>query len=209
MIPVGGMLEKFFLFGPQVPFSQSFYSIGTKSHSLMLNLGLPFVTLIGSLLFLLPICLLTKKLGIRYFFFYRIYRKLREKLKFNFYLRMIFEIFIHLAITSLVNLYNVKQAWKEDSKWGDKLSVVLAFIFLAVIIIAPFWTAYIIRKHKNKLQSEEFTSKYGELTEGLKFENRYDSVWFLTRRLITAMIIVHFRGFGYFQIIFLTYLQTA
>ena len=64
---------------------------------------------------------------------------------------MIFEIFIDLAITSLVNLYNMKQAWKEDSKWGDKLSVVLAFIFLAVIIIAPFWTAYIIRKHKNKI----------------------------------------------------------
>ena len=52
-------------------------------------------------------------------------------------------------------------------------------------------------------------SKYGELTEGLKFEARYDSVWFLARRLITAMIIVHFRGYSYFQIIFLTYLQTA
>ena len=77
IIPVGGMLEKFFLFGPQMPFSQSFYNIGTTSHSLMLNLGLPFVTLMASLLFLLPICLLTKKLGTRYFFFYRIYRKLR------------------------------------------------------------------------------------------------------------------------------------
>ena len=77
IIPVGGMLNKIFLFGPQMPFSQSFYNIGSNSHSLILNLGLPFVTLMGSLLVLLPFCLLTKKLGTRYFFFYRIYRKLR------------------------------------------------------------------------------------------------------------------------------------
>ena len=85
----------------------------------MLNLGLPFVTLMVSLLFLPLIYWLTKKLGTRYFSFYRIYRKLRQKLKFNFYLRMILEIFVDLAITSLVNLYNVKQAWKEDGQWGD------------------------------------------------------------------------------------------
>jgi hypothetical protein len=122
---------------------------------------------------------------------------------------MFFELFLDLAITSLANLYNVKQAWMEDAQWGDKFSVVLAVLFTVVIIILPFWTAYIIHKHKNKFKSDEFVSKYGELAAGLKFEFRYDSVWFLTRRLISAMIIVHFRGLCYFQIMFLAYLQTA
>jgi hypothetical protein len=73
---------------------------------------------------------------------------------------MFFEIFLDLALNSLVNLYNTKQAWSKDGQWGDKLSVVLAILFVTGIIILIFWTAFIIRKHQYKLESEDFISKY-------------------------------------------------
>ena len=77
IIPVDWLLRKIFKFGPQKPFTQSFYNIGSYSHSLILNLGLPFFILVGSFLILIPFCLCTKKLGSHYFIFYKVYQKLR------------------------------------------------------------------------------------------------------------------------------------
>ena len=42
-----------------------------------------------------------------------------------------------------------------------------------------------------------------------KKEHYYNGLVFFARRLITAVILVTLRGYSYFQMIFLAYLQTA
>ena len=115
------------------------------------------------------------------------------------------EVYLDLTINTIVNLYNIKASWQKDSHSGDKLSAIIALIFIIAIISFTIWTAYILRKHKGQIDSSSFKTKFGELTDNLKSDRQYDTVFFLLRRILVAVIVVNLRGYGYFQIMFLAY----
>jgi hypothetical protein len=127
----------------------------------MLNLGLSFVVLVGSFLVLPPICWITYKLSNRFSLCDRVYRQLRARLQYNYYLRLILEVFLDLTINTIVNLYNIKASWQKDSQSGDKLSVVLAFVFIVAMIFFTLWTAYIIYRQKGYSDSISFKTQFG------------------------------------------------
>jgi hypothetical protein len=115
------------------------------------------------------------------------------------------EVFLDLTINTIVNLYNIKASWQKDSQSGDKLSVVLAFVFIVAIIFFTLWTAHIIYMQKGSSDSIAFKKKFGELTTDLKTDKQYVTTFFLLRRLVVAVIVVNLLDYGYFQIMFLAY----
>ena len=175
----------------------------------MLNLGLSFVVLVGSFAILPPICWIAYKLSNRFSYCDRVYKQLRARLQYNYYLRLILEVYLDLTINTIVNLYNIKASWQKDSHSGDKLSAIIALIFIIAIISFTRWTLYILHKQKGQLDSSSFKSKFGELIADLKSDEKYGTFFFLLRRLVVAVIIVNLQGYGYFQIMFLAYQQTA
>ena len=134
---------------------------------------------------------------------------LKSKLEYGYFIRMIFELYLDLAITSFVNLYCIKQSFDSLQLTGNMLSGVFTVIGTVLVALVPLYFTNVLLSNRDQIESPEFEQKYGQLTLDTKNDRYLNGLVFIIRRLITALILVCWKEQGYFQIIFLAYLQSA
>ena len=110
-------------------------------------------------------------------------------------LRLFFEGYLEICLSVFVSM--------TDLEWsGQNYSVVFNNIFSVltsfILVGLPIFIAIFYPVHVDKLDDEEFTQKYGNIYEGLVLDKSKDKrlvalfypFWFVTRRLIFAMICI-------------------
>ena len=134
---------------------------------------------------------------------------LKSKLEYGYYIQMVFELYLDLAITSFVNLYCIKQSFDSLKLTGNMLSGLFTVIGTIMVAFIPLYISNVLLKNRDHLESPEFEKKFGLLTLETKNDRYLNGLVFIIRRLFTALILVCLKDQGYFQIIFLAYLQSA
>lgn len=83
------------------------------------------------------------------------------------------------------------------------ISSLLAIIFMILISAYPIFISIVIFKNMNKLNNEEFLSRYGSLYDGLKTDCKLALLYnllYTIRRLILAIMIVILSDYPNLQI---------
>ena len=77
---------------------------------------------------------------------------------------------------------------------------VLNMVFISLVLIAPVYSEYIIRRNQGHLESTKFKEKYEIILEGKtkSLIQAMFTVYFLYRRLLSAIILVFFEQWPFF-----------
>jgi hypothetical protein len=159
----------------------------------MKNLGLLFVAIIG-LLIIIAFLLLMRLLAKKFELVDKIVTILSRKLFFNSILRALLEAYLKFSISTWISIK------KLDFSTIDTKEEI---INVAVILIFPAFTYFILHKYKNKLEDEDFKGRFESLY--LNINTQVDKsilmmTLFVTRRLIYAAAIVFLSGYTLSQI---------
>jgi hypothetical protein len=107
----------------------------------------------------------------------------------NFYFKFLFETFLELSISSLINLYSFSAA--NFSYIFDAMVEVVA---LGVVFLFPPWLLYFFHiNHKRFIKDEVFKSNFEALIENLNVHSNFytlNSFLFLFRRLLFGVTAV-------------------
>lgn len=171
-----------------------FQQTGYDSTNLMKNLGLLFIAIIGLVViiaFVLLMRLLAKKIEI----VNKIVTVISRKLFFNSILRALLEAYLKFSISTWISIK--KLDFSTIDTYEEKINVVMTFLFLAVILIFPAFTYFILHKYKSKLEDEDFKGRFESIY--LNVNTKIDKsilmmTLFVTRRLVYATAIVFLAG---------------
>ncbi len=108
ILPSERISSKLFKFGALIPLSDSFERFGFSSPFLIFNMGTSFFIFFGSIIVLpmvkwIGYCI-DKRYGKQHPKIQKYYLKLKSNLEYGFFIRMMFEMYLDLAVTSFVNL---------------------------------------------------------------------------------------------------------
>jgi hypothetical protein len=134
---------------------------------MMLSMGTSFFIFFGSILFL-PIIsaiasLIDRRYGEDYPRVQKWCRKVKSTLEYGYYIRMIFEVYLDLAINSFVNLYSLKYSFDSWSLTGDMASGIFTVIAVTIVALTPLVAGAFLIERKQHIESTEFVAKFGEL----------------------------------------------
>ena len=165
--------------------------MGTQSMRLTLYLGSIFIAMVLTCAISLfygityPCRKLDKVLG-------RIHKKMQANYYWQGIIRLIIEAFFDLCTGIMLSINDAR-----FNTGSDIFDFVLTCFFALVVIAAPVFTFFLLRKYDQRLDEEEFKTTYGSLTEGLyttghlgTSNTRIIVVWFFVRRIIIAVVIV-------------------
>ena len=91
----------------------------------------------------------------------RYYLKLKSNLEYGYFIRMMFELYLNLAITSFVNLCAINESFDTWTLTGNILSGVLAVIGTIIVAVVPLYLTNLLLSNRDNLDSEDFEQKYG------------------------------------------------
>ena len=121
---------------------------------------------------------------------------LHKKLLWNFVIRLLIELSLLLGFCCALT---VRYA-EFTGSFMTVIDVISAYIFIGVLTVLPFFIFFFYLKNFEKMNSEdeevaeEFEERYGSPLEGLKKENKssiFHSIWFILRRILFVMIVLH------------------
>jgi hypothetical protein len=166
----------------------------------MKNLGLLFVAIIG-LLIIIAFVLLMRLLAKKFELVNKIVTIISRKLFFNSILRALLEAYLKFSISTWISIKKLDFSTIDTKE--EIINVMMTFVFLAVILIFPAFTYFILHKYKNKLEDEDFKGRFESLY--LNVNTQVDKsilmmTLFVTRRLIYAAAIVFLSGYTLSQI---------
>jgi hypothetical protein len=96
---------------------------------------------------------------------HRINDTIKEKLLWNFVIRLILEGALDIAFAAYINLvygeFNIHL-------FGSWVNYVSAYILGGAVILLPVWILWFYLRNYEHLENEEFAEKYGAVYEGLK-----------------------------------------
>ncbi len=145
--------------------SDSFKRYGFSSSFLILNMGTSFFIFFGSTI-VLPMVkwigyYIDKRYGRHHPKIRRYYLKLKSNLEYGYFIRMMFELYLDLAITSFVNLCAINESFDTWTLTGNILSGVLAVIGTIIVAVVPLYLTNLLLSNRDNLDSEDFEQKYG------------------------------------------------
>ena len=160
LLPSERISSKLFKFGAIIPLSDSFQRFGFNSPFLILNMGTFFYLFFGSII-VLPMVkwigyFIDKRYGKQYPKIQKYYLKLKSNLEYGFFIRMMFEIYLDLAVTSFVNLCALNQSLDTWNLTGNILSGVFALIGTIIVAVVPLYFTNLLLSNRNNLESEVF-----------------------------------------------------
>jgi hypothetical protein len=134
----------------------------------------------------------------------KIHSKMRDYLLWNGTLKFIIAQFSPIIICCGINLYKL-DFQKMD---GTGVSSVISIVFIILSAISLIVIFLIIRKYSalKQMNSEEFLSKFGALTEGLRVKGWVCQIWnilIMVRWVITCVVLITLRDYNDMQIIVL------
>ena len=112
-------------------------------------------------------------------------------------MRLIFEGYIEMSLSVLLSLTDL--SW-DDANYAIINDNVYMIICCTIILTLPFYFFFYYRCRIKSMQDKEFMRRYGDIFEGLALSKSKDKrisaifypFWFVTRRLIFAMVVVCF-----------------
>ena len=160
LLPSERISSKLFKFGALIPLSDSFQRFGFNSPFLILNMGTFFYLFFGSIIVLpmvnwIGYCI-DKRYGKQHPKIQKYYLKLKSNLEYGFFIRMMFEIYLDLAVTSFVNLCALNQSLDTWNLTGNILSGVFALIGTIIVAVVPLYFANLLLSNRDNLESEVF-----------------------------------------------------
>lgn len=171
--------------------------LGYESQNFIINSGLCFVVFMASLLGLafIGICFMLEG---RHVVFARLYRGLKNTLIWNFFIRLLLEGYIDLALASIIQIKNL-----NINGFGDAISFSTGFSVLHLVVLFPFVCLAFLKTNFKKLDSMEVRKTYGSIYTGLRVDSVAALMYPLSyqlRRLMLCVIVLFMDKFNYFQI---------
>ena len=121
-----------------------------------------------------------------------------ETVYWNLYLRYLMEVFLELALSSLIRIQSF-----DFKTVADSVLTFYAMILLLILVFYAVQTALFLRKNHANIRLQNFKNKYGALVQGLQYREKtamfYPTV-FMVRRGIFALTIVYLSKLNVFQI---------
>ena len=165
--------------------------LGYGSSYLTTNLGSMFflliLTAIGFLLILL-LAPMKKIASIR-----SVRRKLDQKLKWNFTIRLFLEGFMEITFSSYITLIYV-----QKGSFGGELNFWVGVFLFSVVILLPIFVIvfYLINFERMSDQSDtDFDDKFGSVYEGLRGDSKmslFQPFWLCARRILLVALVFFF-----------------
>ncbi len=125
------------------------------------------------------------------------------------FLRMFLEGYMEYAITSLMNVYKVRQLIKIiifQLKWDSRseiFSSVFSLVIFVWIFLLPILLCFLLKKNFSKLSDQKiidtFGSTYYDLRQDSKIALMYN-VFYMLRRLFFSFLIFVLKSYPYLQI---------
>jgi len=108
---------------------------------MLLNLGTSFYIFFGSII-LLPLIKklafhINKKYGDDYPRLQRYYIKFKSSLEYGYFIRLMFEMYLDLAITAFINLYFFEKSLDSIKLSGNLVSLILAIVGSIIVVVVP------------------------------------------------------------------------
>jgi len=127
---------------------------------MVLNLGTSFYIFFGSI-FLLPLIkkfgfYIDRRYGDDYPRLQKYYLKLKSSLEYGYFIRLMFEMYLDLAITSFVNLYFLEESLNTIHLSGNLVSLVLAIIGSIIVVVVPLKAFSVLQDYRRYIESDEF-----------------------------------------------------
>ena len=149
-----------------VPFDDHYSLMGFDTSNIIVNVADVLLFFIFGSIFFISLLVLKKLLNAKKFpRLAKFTTKILESLKFGVFIRLIYESYLIMAISCILNTY----AWIYYGA-SDPLSNIISFSFLALYFPFPFFILGKIWRNRKNLGAEPFNTTYGALFEGLKVE---------------------------------------
>jgi hypothetical protein len=167
----------------------NFEQLGYSSKYMSNNLGSIFVIVLVTSFLLLVILMLEP---FKHPLSQKVSTKLKDKLLWNFVIRLVIESYLSLGFSVY---FNLRFASCKFSYLGSWVNYFYAVGFAAVIIAAPLFVVFFYSRNFSRFKDEQFNSKFGSVYEGLKTKDRYVIAYtaiFMIRRALFSLISVFF-----------------
>jgi len=191
-LPTDSLFEYLFKFSKaEMPFA-TFQAMGVSSLRITLYLGTVFIILALHLILSL-IFLISWPFRNRLRLLDRFHKMMRDKLYWTGTIRLLMESYCDMSI-------GVMLSWREPNTLtlSDAFDFVLTCFVSLIVVWGPITAYFLLRKNANNLDGQRFQLTYGTLTEGYFTTGilgcqatRYMIIWFLLRRLLTAVSVVY------------------
>ena len=168
LIPTEAIYEEFFYFPEIDPFSLSFETVGIESTLFLQNIGFIMVMILVHVLIMIMhalmhgprnCCPCSQK----------VHKKLGTYLYYNGLQRFYMEIYMDLALLSILNLHMAD--W-ETEFIAEKISNYLSgFVFFLVCLFPPIFLVFFCF-NKPRFNSKRFQKKSGAVLEGMNLSRR-------------------------------------
>lgn len=120
----------------------------------------------------------------------RIRDKIKQKLMWNFVIRLVIETFLELSFSCY---FNLRYANCDFAYVGSWVNYFFAVLFTAMLVAAPFFIIGFYLKYFDSFTDEEFEEKFGSVYEGLRTDRKnviFYTAYFVVRRGAYAMISI-------------------
>ena len=114
-----------------------------------------------------------------------------DTMSYNFPLQFFTEMYLELAVTIWINMFNGLFLYNID----QKIANAIAMVVFIIVTFYPVWVFAIIMNNFNLLGNHSFHSKFGALVECIKYKlnSTLNQMWipiFLFRRFTYAAILI-------------------
>jgi hypothetical protein len=214
-----GLYEKLFQFKQTSPLNDNYELAQIGDKNFIMNSGSYFIFFFG--IFVLKLAIISFQHVARKCAKYSWARKLGIKSYSSSYykelkyetVKIFLESYFDLALCAALNWVSFFRDADSFSEFldtfDDSLCTFMTLIHIFLLLIAPFYGFYMIKKHKKELGVLEDNPNMEVYIDGIKLKNLYQAmynVFFMFRRLITIIVLV-FMEVPYFQISTLTVLS--
>jgi len=199
VLPTDDINAYFFTFHDGEPIAKNFEDFGYEKRNFIQNLGsiyyfFPLVAIWLLLLVLLKLLALSGFSGPQKWYLW-----LKNKLFWNFLLRLLIESYLELHLSSTINAANLY--WSSNS--GDWLASLTTLPVAFVVNAFPIWLFMFLRRNHERLSEEEFKARFGATYEGLVTESKTfigHPLIFILRRMLFSFMVVLIRDLTFLQI---------
>ena len=116
----------------------------------------------------------------------------------NLYLRFLLEVYLEMAIISLLRVQTLSFATKFDT-----MLTLFSICCVIVLMVYLLGAAPFLLKNHHRIKDESFSNRFGALVEGFQPRDKvvmYTPTAFMARRFIYAMMIVFLANYNFLQI---------
>jgi hypothetical protein len=188
------------------------YEFGFRSYLIFFNVG-HWITILIFLLgtnFLVFLYFLVLGRRCRIGFIQKIMLKMKQKFKYNSYIRFLIQSYLDIGIASVIGLQYIKV-----SSPVEIVSYSICVVLSLSVLLVPILGLFLMNSHKEEIAqgSEEINEKYGslfyEVSNDKSLLASFYYFFFFSRRLAFMLIIFSFASFPIFQVLFVLILNMS